>query len=78
MQPVREQQEVMLQQDNMLVNQTMIQHNIPQQDNTAYNRRPYDQLQKLIFEINPWITMGLEAVRVIEPELPECTCLIAN
>ena len=42
-QPVREQQDVMLPQDNVLINQPMIQHNI-QQDNIAYNRRQYDQL----------------------------------
>ena len=46
-QPIREQQDVMLQ-DNMVVNQPMIQHNIQhqQQDNIAYNRRQYEQLQK--------------------------------
>ena len=45
-QPVREQQEVMLQDENMLVNQPMIQHNLQQQqqDNIAYSRRQYDQL----------------------------------
>ena len=38
--PVREQQhDVMLQDDR--ANQDMIQHNIQQQDNLAYNLRPY-------------------------------------
>ena len=36
--PVREQHNVMLQDR---VNQDMLQHNIQQQDNLAYNRRPY-------------------------------------
>ena len=45
-QPVREQQDVMLTQDNMLVNQPMLQHNI-QEDNIAYNCRQYDQLHGL-------------------------------
>ena len=44
-QPVGEQQDVTLPQDNMLVNLPMMQHNTQQQDNTAYNRRQYDQLQ---------------------------------
>ena len=43
-QPVREQQDVMLQ-DNNRVNQDMLQHNIQQQDNIAYNRRPYQDPQ---------------------------------
>ena len=43
-QPAREQEDVMLPQDNMLINQPMIQHNI-QQDNIAYNRGRYDQQQ---------------------------------
>ena len=43
-QPVREQQQVMLQDDDMLFNQPMIQQHNLQQDNIAYNRRQYDQL----------------------------------
>ena len=42
--PVREQQDVMLQ-DNMRVNQHMLQHNIQQQDSIAYNRRQYPDPQ---------------------------------
>ena len=42
--PVREQQhDVMLQDDR--VNQDMLQHNIQQQDNLAYNRRQYPDPQ---------------------------------
>ena len=40
--PVREQHDVMLQDR---VNQDMLQHNIQQQDNLAYNRRPYQDPQ---------------------------------
>ena len=41
--PVREQRDVMLQDR---VNQDMLQHNIQQQDNLAYNRRPYQDQQQ--------------------------------
>ena len=41
--PVREQHDVMLQDR---VNQDMLQHNIQQQDNLAYNRRPYQDPQR--------------------------------
>ena len=37
--PVREQQQHVMLQDNNRVNQDMLQHNIQQQDNLAYNRR---------------------------------------
>ena len=40
-QPVREQQQDVMLQDNVRVNQDMLQHNIQQQDNIAYNRRQY-------------------------------------
>ena len=42
--PVREQQDVILPQDNMLGNQPMTHHNIQQQDNIAYDRRLYENL----------------------------------
>ena len=40
-QPVREQQQDVMLQDNIRVNQDMLQHNIQQQDNIAYNPRQY-------------------------------------
>ena len=43
--PAREQHHAMLQDR---VNQDMLQHNIQQQDNIAYNPRPYDDQQGLI------------------------------
>ena len=42
---VREQQDVMLQ-DNNRVNQDMLQHNIQHQDNIAYDRRQYPDPQR--------------------------------
>ena len=45
--PVREQQQDVMLQDNIRVNQDMLQHNIQQQDNIAYNRRHYPDPQNL-------------------------------
>ena len=65
--PVREQHDAMLQDR---VNQDMLQHNIQQQDNLAYNLRPYQDPQFLV----RWITVAGSPPRFLKFLHSRCRC----